>query len=385
MAIMQTIFITKSVGAVGANLTPDVTAVQRQLNGQMPAQRSKLSVDGRCGPLTIACIKEFQKEVMGTRAPDGRVDPGKGTLAALNDPNSASKWAKMSFSGAPAAGAGTGTPGTGTSIPHEAAMEAKFRDAGKSSEWNEFRRALVDGSIPEMKKFLGGIGRAEDAQKLATAVLTLRKWGLSFEEIRHVMRAATGMRKQMAALELFEEISKPAGKFAKLAGFTAGVAGKAGLIVMVVEVADKFADGDYLYGAAELYKMFMGKAVPWAAVVEGVQSLVEAILPDSAKNSAVFKIIRACDPIGLGAAAVDAVTSLALGAIDMVLNRKMGIDALMPRLERLNTRLKQGPTKFFADMGENLGDALSELSQWRRDDWSYAASTVPGWIASAFQ
>lgn len=382
MAITQTIFITKSVGAVGANLTPDVIAVQRQLNGQMPPQRTKLSTDGRCGPLTIACIKEFQKEVLGTRTPDGRIDPGKGTLAALNDPNSASKWAKMSFAPTPTPAVGSGA---GSGIPNEAAMEAKFRSAGRGGDWNEFRRALVDGSIPEMKKFLGLLGRVEDAQKLAQAVVTLRNWGLTFEEIRHVMRAATGLRKQKAALELFEEISKPASKFGKLASFATGVAGKAGLIVTVIEVADKFADGDYLFGATEVYKTFMGKAVPWAAVVEGVQSVVEVILPDSAKNNSVFKIIRACDPIGLGGAAVDTVGCLALGAIDMVLNRKMGIDAMMPRLERLNTRLKQGPTKFFADIGENLGDALYELSNWRRDDWSYAVTSVPGWMASAFR
>lgn len=380
MAINQTISIVKSVGAGGANLSMDVMAVQRQLNAQMPPQRTKLDPDGRCGSLTIACIKEFQKEVVGVRMPDGRIDPGKGTLAALNDPNSASKWARMSFAPTPPV---AGSPSS-SGIPHEAAMEEKFRAAGRSGEWNEFRRALVDGSIPEMKKFLGLLGRVEDAQKLASAVITLRKWGLSFEEIRHVMRAATGMRKQKAALELFDNISKPASKFAKLTGFATGVAGKAGLIVTVIEVADKFADGDYLYGASELYKTLMGKAIPWAAVVEGVQSLVEAILPDSAKNSAVFKIIRACDPIGLGGAAVDTVGSLALGAIDMILKRKMGIDALMPRLERLNTRLKQGPTKFFADMGENLGDALYELSQWRKDDWSYAVKSIPGWIASAF-
>ncbi len=381
MAINQTISIVKSVGAGGANLPMDVMAVQKQLNAQMPPQRSRLDPDGRCGPLTVACIKEFQKEVLSVRVPDGRIDPGKGTLAALNDPNSASKWARMSFAPTPAPAAGGSSAG---SIPHEAAMEAKFRAAGRSGEWNEFRRALVDGSIPEMKKFLGLLGRVEDAQKFATAVITLRKWGLTFEEVRHVMRAATGMRKQKAALELFDNIAKPASKFGKLASFATGAAGKAGLIVTVIEVADKFGDGDYLYGASELYKALIGKAIPWAAAVEGVQSLVEAVLPDSAKNSAIFKIIRACDPIGLGGAAVDAVTSLALGAIDMILKRKMGIDALMPRLERLNTRLKEGPTKFFADMGENLGDSLYELSQWRKDDWAYAVKSIPGWIASAF-
>lgn len=379
MAISQSIFVTKSVGALGANLMPDVKAVQKQLNDLMPRSRKPLAVDGRCGPLTIACIKEFQREVCGKRAPDGLIEPNKATLAALNDPASEAKWARVSMAplGAPGVTAGGG-------IPHEAAMQAKFQEAGRTSEWDQFRRALVDGSIPGMKVFLGTLGRVEDAQKLASAVLALRRWGLTFEEIRSVLRAATGLRKQNAALALFDDIAKPTSKFGGFIGKVAGVAGKAALIVTIIEVADKFVDGDYLYGATEVYKTVMGKAVPWAAMIEGLQGLVESLAPPSWQSSAAFKIMRACDPIGLGATAVDAVTTLALGAIDMALNRKMGVDAMMPRLERLNARLKQGPTKVFAEMGEKLGDATYEMSLWRRDDWSYAVRTIPAWIASGF-
>lgn len=378
MPINQSIFITQPVGYLGKNLPQDVKSIQQRLNELMPASRKKLTVDGKCGPLTVACIREFQKEVCGTAGPDGRVDPNKGTLAALNDPNSASKWAKMSF-GAPAA------PGAaGGSMPHEEQMRAKFREAGREPEFDMFRRAFVDGSIPAMKNFLGAIGRAEDATKLASAFLALRRFGLTFEECREVMRAVTGMRKAKAAIELFDDLAKPTGKFTKFLGFTGKVAGRAGLLIAMIEIADKMADGDYLYGATEAYKIVMGKAVPWAAMIEGLQSLVEGIAPDSWKAKGVFKVMRACDPIGLGATAVDAVTTLALGAIDMVVKGKMDVDAMMPRLERLVSRMKQGPTKVFAEIGEDLGDAMFEISQWKRDDFTYAISVFPKWIASGF-
>lgn len=380
MSINQTIFITQSVGQLGRNASQDVKAIQQRLNELMPPSRKKLTVDGKCGPLSISCIKDFQKEVLGTRNPDGRVDPNKGTLAAMNDPASASKWAKMSF-GAPAAGTPAAPAG---GMPHEDMMRAKFREAGREAEFDMFRRAFVDGSIPAMKNFLGAIGRSEDAAKLVSAFLAMRKFGLTFEESREVMRAITGLRKQKAALELFDDLAKPTGKFTKLLGFSGKVAGKAGLLIAVIEVADKMADGDYLYGATEAYKMVMGKAVPWAAMIEGLQSLVEGLAPDSWKAKGVFKVMRACDPIGLGAVAVDAVTTIALGAVDMVVKGKMDVDAMLPRLTRLVSRMKQGPTKVFGEMGEDLGDALSEISLWKRDDFTYAISVFPKWIASAF-
>ncbi|MCW5962645.1 MAG: peptidoglycan-binding protein [Bryobacterales bacterium] len=378
MPINQSISITQSVGHLGKNQPQDVKNIQQRLNDLMPATRKKLTVDGKCGPLTVSCIREFQKEVRKTPSPDGRVDPAKGTIAALNDPDSASKWAKMSI-GAPA-----GPSGPAGSIPHEEVMRAKFREAGREPEFDLFRRAFVDGSIPAMKNFLGAIGRAEDATKLASAFLALRRFGLTFEECREVMRAVTGMRKAKAAIELFDDLAKPTGKFTRFLGFTGKVAGRAGLLVAMIEIADKMADGDYLYGATEAYKIVMGKAVPWAAMIEGLQSLLEGIAPDSWKAKGVFKVMRACDPIGLGATAVDAVTTLALGAIDIVVKGKMDVDAMMPRLERLVSRMKQGPTKVFAEMGEDLGDAMYEISQWKRDDFSYAISVFPKWIASAF-
>jgi hypothetical protein len=90
--------------------------------------------------------------------------------------------------------------------------------------------------------------------------------------------------------------------------------------------------------------------------------------------------MRACDPIGLGATGVDAITTLALGSIHMLITGKANISTMMPYLERLVTRIKSGPAGFFASMGENMGDAMYEISRWNRGDWSYAIKSVPNWF-----
>ena len=70
--------ITGSVGRGGQNKAPDVQAVQAALNSKAGAG---LTVDGKCGPKTIAAITAFQKKL--GQAGDGRVDVGRGTARAL--------------------------------------------------------------------------------------------------------------------------------------------------------------------------------------------------------------------------------------------------------------------------------------------------------------
>ena len=76
--------ITASVGVGGKNAQADGVIIQVLLNLNRPAALPPIAVDGAVGaPGTAAAIKEFQARVMGQAAPDGRVDPGGGTLKAL--------------------------------------------------------------------------------------------------------------------------------------------------------------------------------------------------------------------------------------------------------------------------------------------------------------
>lgn len=86
--------IRASVGDGGSNRKGDVAWVQRLLN-RLPLEThaSPLTVDGLCGRKTIERIRAFQSEVVRMSRPDGRVDPGGRTLAALNaDSAPARQW-----------------------------------------------------------------------------------------------------------------------------------------------------------------------------------------------------------------------------------------------------------------------------------------------------
>jgi len=78
--------ISKAVGNLAPNLNHDVITIQRLLNdcirNLVPCL--PLDEDGDCGPITIGVIKSFQRRIMQMKKPDGRVDPGKGTIKKLN-------------------------------------------------------------------------------------------------------------------------------------------------------------------------------------------------------------------------------------------------------------------------------------------------------------
>lgn len=74
-------FITGSVGKDGHNDHRDVMIVQQILSRHPDSPNRLLTVDGRCGDETIACIMAFQAGFMDT--PDGLVTPFGDTLSRL--------------------------------------------------------------------------------------------------------------------------------------------------------------------------------------------------------------------------------------------------------------------------------------------------------------
>ena len=67
--------IASAVGTGGSNLPVDVAKIQGLLG---------LAMNGVVDDALLAAIKTFQREQVGMNNPDGRVDPGGGTLARLN-------------------------------------------------------------------------------------------------------------------------------------------------------------------------------------------------------------------------------------------------------------------------------------------------------------
>lgn len=98
MSLSTSIGLRGSVGRGGGNDRRDVRVVQERLNELMGPSRQPLTVDGLCGPKTREMIGDFQRNVLGFRWPDERVDPGGKTIRALNDPGSAQRWKRTSVS-----------------------------------------------------------------------------------------------------------------------------------------------------------------------------------------------------------------------------------------------------------------------------------------------
>lgn len=79
--------INASVGNKGRNLESDVRCVQSLINKKIHLlfPLMKLKVDGKCGPLTIGLIAEYQRRILKLPKPDGRVDPQKATFNHLSN------------------------------------------------------------------------------------------------------------------------------------------------------------------------------------------------------------------------------------------------------------------------------------------------------------
>ncbi|WP_374305564.1 peptidoglycan-binding protein [Methylocella sp.] len=113
------IAIAKSVGHGGANAPSDVRAIQQALNRVREADGGPgplLLPDSIAGPKTNAAISKFQMRQIGFA--DGRVDPGKRTISALNrlgcGPNMAQALAPT-----PPAGRGAASGGPSFTVTYE--------------------------------------------------------------------------------------------------------------------------------------------------------------------------------------------------------------------------------------------------------------------------
>jgi peptidoglycan hydrolase-like protein with peptidoglycan-binding domain len=75
--------ILASVGRGSLNRSEDVRLVQELLNRYIRAPQPPLVVNGMVDSRTVAAIEAFQRHVVHMHRPDGRVEPGSHTFAAL--------------------------------------------------------------------------------------------------------------------------------------------------------------------------------------------------------------------------------------------------------------------------------------------------------------
>lgn len=375
MALMMSLGINAPVGqgAMARNDPQDVKNVQQLINDRM-SMGAKLVVDGKCGPKTIGAIVAFQKNPMRLGNPDGRVDPRGKTIAALNDPAN-----RLSYTPAPT------PPIPGGSSP---AVEQGIREELKKKGLPESRIdslvKIYKDNIEGVLKAAGGIaGRLEDGRVMGRLLHQMAVWGFTAQDMAVVSGQLAKLKgRQFEAV--VETLAAPGSKMGRLIGGAGNVAGKIGILTAAIDCLIAARDGDYSLIPAEIYKYAMGKAIPWAGLVEGIGSLLDAVVPESTRQtSQLFKIIRSLDPIGLGAVGVDSVASLVMSVYDFAASGG-NLDAIMPRLERLVQRMKSGPARVFAELGEASGDALYDIVQMDARDWelvmNYTWDEMTGWL-----
>lgn len=358
---------------------PQVTKLQADLNRLMPGEMPQLKADGVFGPKTRERVVKFQSR-NGLR-PDGIVGPKtQGRIQQLSGPG-----ASLPIPGAPPVMPPVPVPPPTGVNRFTADMQKVFEQKGKPNQFGDFLNDLENNSIPGWKNFLGTIQRAEDARAIAAFWIELFEITRGARSQMFTVFGAV-MKIDKDALKLFEALSAPTSKLGKFLKSAGEVASAVGLLVTVVECIQHARRGDAGAVAAELYKFGMGKAVPWAAMVEGVGSLLDGVVPEQTrKNNMLFKIIRAIDPIGMGAVAVDSVVSIVTSGFEMAARGRVDVDILTNRLFPLVARMKQGPARIFAELGENSGDALYELCQ-HGVDWQailrYTHMELSEWFRS---
>jgi hypothetical protein len=337
----------------------EVTKLQGDLNRLYPSKFPQLKPDGVFGPKTKDWVVNFQRTNPPLK-PDGIVGPK--TLMKLQSLVGGAPGGQPSPLMPPAP---VQPPQTGIN-QFKAEMLKEFEKKGKASEFGAFLNDLEQNTIPGWKVFLGTIGRVEEARQIASFWVELNRLLKGVEDQRKIVLAGIA-KLNKNDLEIFEALAKPTGKLGKALSYAGSVATVAGYLITAIECIQHARRGDYGAVAAEIYKFAMGKAVPWAAILEGIGSLLDGVVPEQTrKNSYAFKIMRSIDPIGLGAVAVDSVCTIVKGGVEMFMKtnpNENALDTLSRNLTPLVARMKSGPANVFVELGENSGDALYELTQ----------------------
>ena len=142
--------IGASVGRKGVNHPDDVKLIQHLLNSNLPVPPAPLLENGIIDGGTISAIETYQKQILGSKTPDGRVDPKGRTFLSL----AADKLSFLAHRCQPLAGASTSVdatvmdPGflTSTGVTRDSGLQAivERRVLKNHPKLGRLRFALVD-------------------------------------------------------------------------------------------------------------------------------------------------------------------------------------------------------------------------------------------------
>ncbi len=275
--------IKGSVGKGGKNNAADVQAVQAALNKRAG---TNLNVDGVCGAKTIEAILAFQKKI-GMSPPDGLVEPGNRTEAALNGKTipaagkGAGKGATGSTSSGTAKGGASGAGGSSKASGNpileagKAAMDLVLKAAKEAEQRRKQIEQAYQDALKQILKALKQVAgvAGEEGKKIKEGLERAYKENL--EHLKEIQKTASDLEQKKTQAEL-EALKKLVG------------AAEA-RVKAVVEQIEKASDwlkkyaGDVYKGAKDLAKEVAKK------VAEGKKQA------DDAYNDLVTKLKKAAE------------------------------------------------------------------------------------------
>ncbi|MCX7283628.1 MAG: hypothetical protein NTX28_06210 [Novosphingobium sp.] len=374
MPITSTIRITGSVGANGRNNPADVKAVQQRLNDLSRPPLAKLVVDGLAGPKTNGMIADFQKKVVGLRAPDSRVDPNGRTLAALNTAASENLWIGGATPPAvtpPGVPPGT-NPGAGpvrglSSIEQGRldTLRAQLKAQPDSGPARDFLEYVANNEVQTLKMILNAQGAAQYAVEAMMGINAALKVGFSARDIVTIL-TSRAIRLD-AALDMMRSWRAVAPAGTRIVNALKSL-GNIALVVQVLAtlavVIDHFRAGRFGPGFAEIYATGMGAAVPWGGFLNAIQEMLYAANPAAASDprfGTAFRYLLAIDPIGAGKTAIDTGVTFT----ELLAKYIFGGQIKGNEVNDLIDRMRNSPMKFWVEIGESSGEWMgSKFGDW---------------------
>src|SRR5262249_36107981 len=150
--------------------------------------------------------------------------------------------------------------------------------------------------------------------------------------------ATDGKNAQPIVVKVVEVFAPMSPKMTALKGHVKVAGHAAEFIGLLVNSAIWGGRGDDHIVAGELYKIAISNFVPWGALLDAVQSVIDAVYPSS-KSDPIFKYFRAINPVAMGGIAVDS-----LGTIIQCFIAEKGNEQ---RLARLTERMRDAGAGVF--------------------------------------
>lgn len=252
---------------------------------------------------------------------------------------------------------------------YQSEIQREFDLAGMKHRLNEFSALINDPANPKMewvKIAINATGSFETGRTIVRFYLMLARRGFTASQIRDTF-IRIGSITSPRRIEAISKAVASGTKFEKYLGAAGSVASMADYVVTFFEIYELVKSDEWSQVFATVYEKLMGKAIFWAGLIQALQSLIEAVAPEQAVKSRVaFKVMKAFDPIGLGKIGIDSMVWAAQASFDAVRGKPFDDK----RLSQLVGRMKTGPTAIFAELGENAGDAIFEISEMDSRDWN---------------